>query len=227
MKNISSESKQKVNSFRKEFQLREITYQTLTAAFERQGFTVIEFNPVINDPDVAAIIKNLHLEQQVLYSKGFLYTDANYRLVFVNEKLNEDEKTLVLAHEQGHYYCGHASSTTIVGRDVQEEHEANEFVHYLMKKSTSTRIKTLFAKHKKHFLAAALAIILALAGTFSAIQYHDKMIYEGHYYVTENGQKYHLKNCVTIQGSKIRRMTKKDVETGIYEPCSVCMPDSK
>ena len=159
MKNISSEIKQTVNSFRKEFQLREITYQTLAAVFERQGFTVIEFNPVINDLDVAAIIKNLHLEQQVLYSKGFLYTDANYRLVFVNEKLNEDEKTLVLAHEQGHYYCGHASSTTIVGRDVQEEHEANEFVHYLMKKPVSTKIKTFFIAHKKHLKFIRLSLL--------------------------------------------------------------------
>ena len=56
-------------------------------------------------------------------------------------------------------------------------------------------------------------------------KYHDRKIYEGNYYVTVHGEKYHLRNCMTIEGHYVRRLTKKDIESGEYEPCSVCIPD--
>lgn len=79
---MASEIKQIVNLFRKEFQITEITYRIPRQIFEEQGFTVIEFNPVYNDSDVSTIIRNLGLEDNILHSKGFLYVDSNYRLVF-------------------------------------------------------------------------------------------------------------------------------------------------
>ena len=56
-------------------------------------------------------------------------------------------------------------------------------------------------------------------------EYHDRQLYEGEYYVTMHGEKYHLENCVTIQEHETRRLTKEDVESGKYEPCSVCLPE--
>ena len=109
MKTTTSEIKQKMKSFRREFQITEITYRILWQVFEKQGFTIIEFNPVCNDPNVSTIIQTLGLEENASHSKGFIYMDSNYRLVFINEKLNENEKMLVLAHEEGHFYCGHTS----------------------------------------------------------------------------------------------------------------------
>lgn len=225
MKDISSEVNKKAKAFRQEFRLTEISYNTLKTVFEKQGFTVIDFNPVCNDSDVSTIIRSLHLEDMVLHSKGFIYTDANYRLVFINEKLSEDEKALVLAHEQGHVYCGHTAGPAVVGRDVQEEYEANEFVHYLIRTPASSKIKHFLKKYNKWLITAMVAIILLITGSTAMKKYHDRKIYEGNYYVTVHGEKYHLRNCMTIEGHYVRRLTKKDIESGEYEPCSVCIPD--
>ena len=48
----------------------------------------------------------------------------------MNESLTDQEKILVMAHEEGHYYCGHKSGNKAIS--AVEEYEANEFAHYLL-----------------------------------------------------------------------------------------------
>ena len=208
------EIKRKVRRFRREYNIRSCTLPALTQAFEKQGFTIIWFNPVLNDKDVETVVHALGLEERIVRSNGFIYIDKNYRLLFVNESLTDQEKILVMAHEEGHYYCGHRSGNK--GISVVEEYEANEFAHYLLYVNPLSR-------HKKYIAAGAVAAALAVGGVKGAQEYHDRQLYEGEYYVTAHGEKYHRENCVTIQGHEIRRLTKEDV--GKYEPCSVCQPD--
>ena len=219
--------RRRVQSFRRQFLLKEVTADSLMEVFRKQGFTVIEFNPVVNDEDVSTVIRNLGLEEMIRKSSGFLYTDSLYRLVFLNEKLTEEEKLLVLAHEEGHYYCGHTQNGSIIGRNVAEEYEANEFAHYLLRGTAAGRLKKSAAKHKKGVLIGAAALALIGGGGAAVREYREQVLYEGTYYVTVHGEKYHLENCVTIQGHETRRLTKEDIESGRYEPCSVCMPDQQ
>ena len=77
-----------------------------------------------------------------MINRCFTYFSDKHRLVFINENLNEDEKTVVLAHEQGHIWNGHFSSKSVIGHDVMQEYQANEFEHYLLKdKSADLRKK--------------------------------------------------------------------------------------
>ena len=80
----SSEIKKLVGRFRSEFDIREVTAEALEDVFQRQGFTVVDFNPILNDPDVTTVIESLGLTDMIRHSDGFLYTDSNYRLVFIN-----------------------------------------------------------------------------------------------------------------------------------------------
>ena len=223
MKN--GEIKKKVKEFRREYNVKEISSDSLETIFIKQGFTIIEYNPVINDPDVTTVIQNLGLTDMIAHSNGFLYVDSNYRLVFINEKLNDTEKVILYAHEEGHYYCGHTKAITVVGRTVQEEYEANEFAHYLLQKSLLEKAKDLIPKYKKQVTIGALLLFLVLGSCVAAKEYHDRMLYMGDYYITEHGEKYHRRTCVTLQDHEVRRLTKEDVKTGNYEPCSVCQPD--
>ena len=221
----SSEIKKLVMKFRREFDIRDVTVESLEDAFRKQGFTIIEFNPVLNDPDVSTVLSSLGLQDRISHSNGFVFADSNYRLVFINEKLNVQEKRIVLAHEEGHYYCGHTFSRNVIGRSVIEEQEANEFSHYLLKGTLRSRITSIVSKYKKPLIIGSIIAGLVAGGGAVKKEMHDRQLYEGEYYVTMNGTKYHLENCVTIQGHDIRRMTKEDVEKGMYEPCSVCQPD--
>ena len=221
----TSEIKKLVTKFRREFSIRDVSVDSLEAAFRKQGFTIIDFNPVVNDLDVTTVINSLGLQNMIGLSNGFVYTDGNYRLLFLNEKLNEEERRVVLAHEEGHYYCGHTNSRTIVGRSVIEEQEANEFSHYLLHGTVKSRVSNTASKYKKPLIIGAVIAGLVAGGCVATKEMHDRQIYEGEYYVTEHGEKYHLKNCVTIEDSDTRRLTKEDVKSGEYEPCSVCQPE--
>ena len=221
----SEEIKRHVKHFRSEFPTKQITSDYLEKTFQQQGFTVIRFNPVINNQDIETVVSNLGLQEMIAHSNGFLYMDNNYRLIFVNEKLNEKERMLVYAHEEGHYYCGHTASNTIIGRSVEEEYEASEFAHYLLEKTVGKRIKDTVEKRKKLLIIAGIIAGLAFGGGTASKEYQERKLYEGEYYVTEHGKKYHRENCVTIQGHETRRMIKEDAKNEKYEPCSVCQPD--
>ena len=50
------EIKRKIRRFRREYNIRTCTLPALTQAFEKQGFTIIWFNPVLNDKDVETVV---------------------------------------------------------------------------------------------------------------------------------------------------------------------------
>lgn len=221
----TDEIRKRVRAFCKEYRIKEISAESLEDVFRKQGFTIIEFNPVINDNDVTTVINSLKIEEMILHTNGFLYVDANYRLVFLNEKLTEEEKKILLAHEAGHYCCGHLNAPNVIGRSVQEEYEANEFAHYLLRRNNGLLLKRALFKNRKRITIGLIIIGLVVGGCIAEKDYHDRQLYEGEYYVTVHGEKYHRPSCVTIQGHTVRRLTKEDVETGKYTPCNVCHPE--
>ena len=219
----ASEIKNLVTRFRREFQIRDVTSESLEEAFHKQGFTIVDFNPVVNDDDVTTVIERLELRETVRHSNAFLYVDNRYRLVFINEKLSADERKTVLAHEEGHYYLGHINQKTVPGRSVAEEFEANEFAHYLLKRSMMDKVRSWLADHRKPVLLTLGTIAVLLAGFLLCKRYKDQQLYAGEYYVTMHGEKYHVKNCVTTEGHPVRRLKKEEFDD--YEPCSVCIPE--
>ena len=146
MKNNTA--KQSAKSFQREFSIYGITYPALKEAVEKQGYTVVEFNHIYNEEAVACRIDALNISDAVLRSRGFTYADCNHRVVFIHEDLSDDEKLMVLAHEEGHIYCRHMNTSPIIGHDVQDEYEANEFAHYLLNPSSSSKIKHILHRHK-------------------------------------------------------------------------------
>ena len=218
------EIRRAASRFRKEYRIRDLSPDTLTNALEKQGYTVVEFRPMNNEPEVALLLKNLHLEDRAIYTRGFVYADSHYRMVFVSEDLSDSEKTLVLAHEQGHIYLKHLSHASVIGVDVQEEYEANEFVHYLMNPRLSQRAGETVLKYK---IPIAIGLVLLAVGLFGGTRYReykDAKTYFMEYYVTPHGTKYHIKECSVIEGKDVRRLTKEDIESGEYEPSNFCIP---
>lgn len=221
----TSEIKELVRRFRHEYHITDVTSDVLEEVFTKQGFIIVDYNPVVNDSDVTTVIEGLGLGEMICRSNGFLYVDAKHRLVFVNEKLNSEERMVVLAHEEGHYYCEHMGQIPVVGRTVTEEYEANEFAHYLLKRSLWDKSRAWMTAHRKWILLTAILCLTVLAGLTAYNWYKKQQVYTGDYYITMHGEKYHLKNCVTIEGHPVRRLRKEEIDN--YEPCSVCMPEGR
>lgn len=221
----SQEVKKKVKEFKYRFQLSDCNYKSLKEAIEKQGYTIVEFNHIYNDNNVQTLIDALNLSDVILSTKGFTYADKHYRLVFVHEDLSEQEKILILAHENGHIFLDHISVVSVIGKEVREEYEANEFVHYLLENTTSTRILEKFHKQQKVMIGIFLTLILLFIGTVCFIRLNKEQKYYGEYYITTTGNKYHEKECIFVKGkTNVKRLTKEEFEGGEFEACKICLP---
>ena len=225
---MNNDIKAAARKFLNEYKLNEVTLVNLKQIINSQGYTIIEFNNIFNDENVTQLIESLGLDEQVEKSKGFTYADSKRRLVFLNEDLSDAEKLLVLAHEEGHIYCNHLSSVPIIGRDVVEEHEANEFTHYILNNSISQKVGFVVKTRKKAIAIVAVILILVIAGVaiFSAIR--KEQSYYGEYYLTSTGNIYHEEECIFVKDkTSVHRMTIEEFECGEYEPCGICLPPNE
>lgn len=221
----SREVKLKVRKFIKEFGVHELNYASLRGYVERQGYTVVEYNHLSNDEIVSSLINALNLSKNISNSKGFTYADQNQRIVFIHEDLSDAEKLVVLSHETGHIYLGHMSSAPIIGRDVQEEYEANEFAHFLINPGRWDRTISSIRKHKVATIIIAICVVALVAAGVIFSQIEKEKQYYGEYYITESGNKYHEKDCIYVKDkTNTHRMTVEEFESGEYEPCKMCLP---
>ena len=222
---MSHEIKKKVVLFVKSERLSSITYQSLSNAIKNLGYTIISFTRGINDNNVETLISEFHLNDLVNTSNGFIFSSGDYRLLFVNSDLSQNEKTIVLAHEIGHIVCKHVHTDQGIGFDVQDEYEANEFAHYLLNPSVSQKTATWITTHKKAVISIIVVLVLILGGTSVALTVKKQNSYYGEYYITSTGSKYHKKNCVFVKNKNdVRRLTKEEFDSGDYAPCQTCLP---
>lgn len=153
----SKEIKSKVSELVKKHGIKTVDYDSLSTVAEKSGYTVVEFS-AYNEGDVKELIEALGLEDRVRQSRGFTYASSEHRLIFVNEDLSEDEKTIVLAHELGHVKLGHLQTAPIIGKDVTDEYEANEFAQELI--NTPKSIAGLSKKTWLIIAAVAAAVVI-------------------------------------------------------------------
>ena len=207
--------------FRKKYKLKAINSATLCDVLSRQGYTVIEFNGTAETEDVRNLIDALEIHDQISHSRCFTYKSDKYRIIFVHEDLNEEERTIALIHEEGHIWHGHMHTGNILGEDIVQEYEANEFAHYLLKDKTGSRKRT-------KLIIACMAAIVLLGSAFGVLmkQSHDEAVYADNLYRTETGEKYHLRDCMYIKDkTNVYLLTLKEFESGEYEPCGACLPE--
>ncbi len=208
--------KRAVRDFKNKYRIKFVTSDVIKKIIEEQGYTIIEFGKNLNDDNVQTLIDELELQKYIDCSVCFIYQDEKIRLLFLNRDLSDDESLVVLSHEEGHIWLEHVVKNSAFGQDVKQEFEANEFVHYLLKKS-----------NEKKIVAVASILIVAgliISGGFVYKHSSDTRVYTENYYRTESGTKYHIKGCVYLKNnSNIRRLSKEEFESGNYEPCSVCI----
>ncbi len=225
---MSNDIKRKANIFIKQHKLRTLDYSEIEKAAMQMGYTIIEFNSIANDADVDTIIRNLELSEKILKSRGFTYVSKDYRLIFVNEDLSTEEKILVLSHEIGHIVCGHFAAGTIIGNDVKEEYEANEFSHYLLQKSAMRKTRDFIAVHRKTMIASVIMLCLIAGVLIVSLISEQSKIYMDNLYITSTGNHYHKQECIFVKNkTNVQKLTKDDFEGGLYIPCDMCLPDEE
>lgn len=214
--------KKSVKTFKKKYKLKNITSKNLSEVLNKQGFTLVEYNGADDNEDVKTLISVLNLKEFISNARCFTYQDDKYRLVFLNENLNEDEKIIVLAHEEGHIWHKHLNSASVFGEDILQEYQANEFCHFLLESRAEGRsiIKTIMSV----LISALVTGVLVVA----SLSWHNREAETQVYYKTVKGIKYHLSGCIYVKDKEgVVELTKEEYESGKYQPCSVCMPGER
>ena len=195
--------------------------QNLYVLIKSQGFSIVQFQQD-NDPDVDIIISKLDLYEYTSRLKGFTYSDQTVKIVFVRADLTDEEKAIVLAHEEGHIICGHLNAYNVSSNDVAEEMEANVFTYYLLTPPILERLGDALRINR----VAIISLVVLVGALSCAINLGiQQKTYYGEYYITEHGERYHQKECIIIKDrTNVHRMTVDEFDSGDYSPCQICLP---
>ncbi len=214
-------SKTLADQFLWEHKVSRITLDNLLFFIEERGFEVIDFSTNDNSSSTNAIFEQLGVDHLSECNSAFLYSNGELRYVFINEELDETEKLYALAHEFGHLQCGHVSFGPFTHGTFEQEHQANEFAHYLLHPSAKHFVHTWIYEHKLLTIIIGIVLLLCIA-SIPVTQYVQSKKYHDYYYVTDGGEHYHLEGCYYIQGKDAHRMTEEEFDSGKYTPCKIC-----
>ena len=219
---MMSEAKIKAKKMLLQYGISKITLENLLYIIEQQNFQILEYSQEETNNSVWDIIKKLKLTPYAKSGKAFAYQQGKTKMIFLCEELTADEKLYALAHEEGHILSGHFGSSD----SVEQEQMANEIAHYLLHPPLFVKLRIAIVERKKlaiAILSVILCITITLIATSIIVRNNS---YYGEYYITENGTKYHEKDCMIIKDkNNTERLTKAEFESGEYEPCQVCLPD--
>lgn len=206
----------------KEYRLTEVTLDNLVYLLETDGYDIIDYSRTSNNESTQELLDAFGLTALASQNSAFLYSQGDARYVFLDEDLPTEEKRYALAHEYGHIRLGHTEKDVFLHGTFQQEHEANEFAHYILAPSVPIRTWAWMLGHK---VIAILALIAVLAGgvMYPVATYIESRTYHGGYYATPNGTHYHVEGCRYIEGREHRELMAEELDEGNFLPCSVCI----
>lgn len=208
------------------YQVRSPSLDSLVFLAKQLGFEVVEYSKNKRESSATELIQELSLQSFADAGKAFVYRNQDIKLLFVCDSLSNDEKQYAIAHELGHIVCGHLKNGSSCTASMEEEYEANEFAHYLLRPRVGVRSRVWVKTHRFISVCVLVILIASIIVAFIAKRNALERTYYGEFYVTESGEKYHNKDCSVIKGkSNLHRLTIDEYESGKYAPCQVCIGD--
>ena len=212
------------------YKLQKPTLDDIVVMISDCGYDIIDFDLSDNTSSSGVLIDRLGLYPLLTTHPALTFRKGDLQLVFVNSALDSADKLYTLSHELGHIACGHMHSRNAGEYTIQEEYEANEFSHYLLNPGKLNGLGILLRK----YLFRWLLFLLLLAAIFLCASVlrntlfppsRSRVLPVKEYYVTDDGNRYHEKDCMTIRNNEtVHLMTEEELSSGRYTPCQVCLP---
>lgn len=221
---MSSEVQKTAYRMLSQYKLGVPSLDDLVCVAKDQGYDIIDYSKESSNPSVATLIKELSVEEVAKRGKAFVFQKKEIKLLFLSEEMNQDEKRYAIAHELGHIALGHLRHGTSNDTSICEEHDANEFTHYLLLPGKGYLIKHWINEHKTSCVVCiiVLAFAIGMITLRNYVRYRNSLY--GEYYITENGSHYHKKDCIYIKDkTNVHRLSVEEYDSGKYEPCQNCM----
>lgn len=197
-----------------------ISYNKLLEILHSQGFSIISYSHFSNDQETENLLRSLHLLDLASKVNAFTYVDETMRLIFILEDLSDDEKFILLCHEEGHIFLGHLLNQRLtLGQDIIQEDEANRFSFLLRNPSFIIKAKRFLTSKKAKAVSICTILVIILCVLVSVAVSNN----EECYYITKTGTKYHTQSCGYIKSHNTTKISKKEAERLGYTPCDQCI----
>ena len=217
---MKNDAKRAASAFLRRYALTHPTLEDLVSVVADMGFELIDFDP--QESTMMVLKERLNLTNGILSQDAFVYQNGDVKLLFVQDRLNGTEKLYAIAHELGHIVLGH----TDIRKSVIEEHEANEFSHYILHPQVGLRIQAAIIRHKRLSGVVVFGLLVVLLALGLILGIKNRSRYTDDFYITPSGTKYHRAACSVIKGrTNARKMTQEEYKSGNYEPCAFCVPE--
>ncbi len=212
-------------------------YTDLKRIIECNQFTIIEYKKHTNSEPVSELIKRLNLENEIEQNDSFLYINNNLKLVFINTGISDEDKCALLRHELGHICDPDLKNDNLPNSRIKREEFANEFSCFAKNPGICFMIYVFLIKKWK-LLAGVTALISCILACLFIINTPTippakpvandasaNVSYDGAYYVTPSGKKYHKKHCIIIKyKNNLSQITLNEAINDGYKPCMICNP---
>ena len=146
------------------------------------GYEIIDYSLSNNPTNVTTLLHELSLEQLAATRRAFVFKRGEIRLLFVCDSMTSSEKRYAIAHELGHIVMGHLKNELCNDAEIEEEYEANEFAHYLLRPGFTARGAVWVRRHQ----AISILIVVFVALGIAAIPVTAMILKEQSYYYSRN-----------------------------------------
>ena len=196
---MSSDARKTAHRILSQYKLGIPSLDDLVYIAKSQGYEIIDYSKESANPSIATLIKELSVEEVAKRGKAFVFQKNEIKLLFLCDEMSKDEKRYAIAHELGHIALGHLRHRASNDTSICEEHDANEFSHYLLLPGKGYLIKHWINEHITACVVSIIALALAIGmiTLSNCVRYRNSLY--GEYYITENGSHYHKKGCAYIK----------------------------
>lgn len=218
--------------YRRNFIRKQVNVENVISYLSRIGYSVFFYS----DTKGRHLLMEHNLEEHSEKVYALTYSTRNDKLVFVSDKISQEEKLHALLHETGHILLGHLEKRDSVQDDQMAEIQADAFVQYV-----------LFPPKVPVMSYVSLAVIcFAVSGALyaymgaqptepanntqkteitdtAATQAPTQSPSADLVYITKTGTRYHRADCMYTKDKDCISITREEAEKR-YTPCSICRP---
>lgn len=179
--------------------------EDLTRILEKQGFTLYEYS--LFSDRAKQLFSKLKCTETAIADNSFSTCTDDIRLCCIRKALSEEEKALLLLHENLHIFMGDVKKDSVI-TPVQEK--AVTDLHFIID----------FVLRSKRYVRLIVAILIT-ALMFGGIRHYTySKSTEAYFYVTPSGTHYHKEDCDFItSNTQSFKISAQDAQKS-YLPCS-------
>lgn len=214
--------------YKRRLRKKQVNVESTIEYLNKIGYTVCFYD----DTKGQNLLREYNLLTYSEKAYALTYSTRNHKLVFVSDKISQEEKLCAILHETGHILLHHLEKCDSVQNNQMSEVQADTFAQFVLSPPKQPI---------KAYISIALVSAVATGAVSAFLSFH--IISQTNYipgtqatptattqplsadlvYITKTGTRYHRSDCIYTKDKDCISITREEAEKQ-YTPCSICRP---